>query len=73
MRPTGKEWVFRYLQDGKEAKLSFGHYPAMLLAAARKAARAEAEKLAAGVDPLVARRQEEERQRIARPVSGRAS
>lgn len=38
----------------------------MSLAAARKAARAEAEKLAAGVDPRVARRQEEERQRVAR-------
>lgn len=27
VRPTGKVWVYRYKQLGKEAKLSLGHYP----------------------------------------------
>lgn len=27
IRPTGKVWVYRYKQFGKEAKLSLGHYP----------------------------------------------
>ncbi len=26
VRPTGKAWVYRYKQLGKEAKLSLGHY-----------------------------------------------
>jgi hypothetical protein len=41
VRPTGKVWVYRYKQLGKEAKLSLGHYPVVTLAAARKKARAE--------------------------------
>jgi hypothetical protein len=59
-------WVYRYKQHGKEAKLSIGHYPVVTLAAARKKARAEAEKRADGVDPREARRVEEERDRVAR-------
>jgi len=66
VRPTGKVWVYRYKQLGKEAKLSLGHYPVVMLAAARKKARAEAEKRADGVDPREARRVEEERNRVAR-------
>jgi integrase len=66
VRPTGKVWVYRYKQLGKEAKLSLGHYPVVTLAAARKKARAEAEKRADGVDPREARRVEEERDRVAR-------
>ncbi len=66
VRPTGKVWVYRYKEAGKEAKLSFGRYPAMSLAVARKKARAEAEKRAVGVDPREARREEEERDRVAR-------
>jgi integrase len=66
VRPTGKVWVYRYKQLGKEAKLSLGHYPVVTLAAARKKARAEAEKRAGGVDPREARRVEEERGRVAR-------
>lgn len=66
VRPTGKVWVYRYKQLGKEAKLSLGHYPVVTLAAARKKSRAEAEKRADGVDPREARRVEEERGRVAR-------
>jgi hypothetical protein len=66
VRPTGKVWVYRYKQHGKEAKLSIGPYPVVTLAAARKKARAEAEKRADGVDPREARRVEEERDRVAR-------
>ncbi len=66
VRPTGKAWVYRYKEAGKEAKLGLGRYPAMSLAVARKTARAEAEKRAGGVDPREARREEEERGRVAR-------
>ena len=66
VRPTGKVWVYRYKQAGKEAKLSLGHYPGVPLATARKKARAEAERRAGGVDPREARREEEERNRVAR-------
>lgn len=65
VRPTGKVWVYRYKQLGKEAKLSLGHYPVVTLANARKKARTEAEKRADGVDPREARRVEEERGRVA--------
>jgi Arm DNA-binding domain len=58
IQPTGKAWVYRYKEAGKEAKLSLGRYPAMSLAVARKKARAEAEKRADGVDPREARREE---------------
>ncbi len=66
VRPTGKAWVYRYKRHGKKAKLSIGHYPVVTLAAARRKARAEAEKGADGVDPREARRVEEERDRVAR-------
>lgn len=66
VRPTGKVWVYRYKQFGKEAKLSLGHYPVVSLAAARKKARAEAEKRADGIDPREARRVAEERERVSR-------
>lgn len=66
VRPTGKAWVYRYKEAGKEAKLSLGRYPAVSLAVARKKARAEAEKRADGVDPREARREEGERDRVAR-------
>lgn len=66
VRPTGKAWVYRYKEAGKEAKLSLGRYPAMSLAVARKKACAEAERRAGGVDPREARREAEERDRVAR-------
>ena len=66
VRPTGKAWVYRYKQSGKEAKLSLGGYPVVSLAAARKKARIEAEKRADGIDPREARRVEAERERVFR-------
>jgi integrase len=66
VRPTAKVWIYRYKRDGRSAKLSLGHYPAISLAAARKLSREEAEKLAGGVDPVRLRREEQERERVAR-------
>src|SRR4051812_2495215 len=66
VRPNGKVWIYRYTVSGKPAKLSFGRYPAVSLAAARKKARTEAENRANGIDPRAARREQEERERVAR-------
>lgn len=65
VRTTAKAWVYRYKRGGKETKLSLGPYPALSLAEARKKARAEAQKLAEGVDPRAVRREARERQRVA--------
>ena len=66
-RPGAAPSVVRdAFSHGKEAKLSLGHYPVVPLAVARKKARAEAEKRAGGIDPREARREEEERDRVAR-------
>lgn len=66
VRPNGKVWIYRYKQAGKQAKLSFGSYPAVPLAIARRKARDEAEKRAGGIDPRDARREQVERDRVAR-------
>jgi integrase len=66
VRHSGKAWVFRYRQHGKQKKLSLGAYPLITLAAARKKARAEAERLAEGGDPKEVRRQEQEQARVAK-------
>ena len=55
VRPTGKAWFFRYKLFGKPAKVSLGRYPTVSLAAARKRAWEETEKLTVGVDPRDAR------------------
>ena len=66
VRPNGKVWIYRYKQSGKQAKLSFGPYPAVPLIMARRKARDEAEKRAGGIDPRDARREQAERNRAAR-------
>lgn len=66
VRPNGKVWIYRYKQAGKQAKLSFGSYPAVSLAMARRKARDEAGKRADGIDPRNARREQVERDRVAR-------
>ena len=66
VRPNGKVWLYRYKQSGKETKLSLGPYPAVSLAVARKKAYSETAKRADGIDPKEARREEEERERVAR-------
>jgi integrase len=66
VRPNGKVWIYRYKQAGEQAKLSFGPYPTVTLATARRKARDEAEKRAGGIDPRDARREQAERNRVAR-------
>ncbi len=52
----GKLWRLKYRHAGKEKLLSLGAYPAMPLAAARKAADAARSDMAAGVDPSLEKR-----------------
>jgi integrase len=52
----GKLWRLKYRHAGKEKLLSLGAYPAMPLAAARKAADAARSAMAAGVDPSLEKR-----------------
>lgn len=66
VRSNGKVWIYRYKQAGKQAKLSFGSYPAVSLAMARRKARDEAGKRADGIDPRNSRREQVERDRVAR-------
>lgn len=66
VRPNGKVWIYRYKQAGQQAKLSFGSYPIVTLAMARRKARDESEKRAGGIDPRDARREQAERDRVAR-------
>lgn len=51
VRPNGKVWIYRYKQAGKQAKLSFGTYPTVSLAKARRKARDEAESARAALTP----------------------
>jgi integrase len=66
VRPNGKVWIYRYKQAGQQAKLSFGSYPTVTLAIARRKARDETAKRAGGIDPRDARREQAERDRVAR-------
>lgn len=66
IRPTSKAWLYRYKRAGKEVKLSLGAYPAVTLAVAREKARAQIAKRADGIDLKQARRDEVERERMAR-------
>lgn len=66
IRPSGKAWIYRYKQAGRQTKLSLGLYPGVSLATARVKARQEAAKRANGIDPLEARRADDERERVAR-------
>jgi hypothetical protein len=66
VRPAGKVWIYRYKYMGRPTKLSLGAYPTVSLSAARKKAREEAGRRQEGVDPRDVRREEQERQRVAR-------
>ncbi|HYW55761.1 MAG TPA: integrase arm-type DNA-binding domain-containing protein [Polaromonas sp.] len=66
VRLNGKVWIYRYKHAGQQAKLSFGPYPTVTLAVARRKARGEAEKRAGGIDPRDARREQLERDRVSR-------
>ncbi|WP_232080837.1 tyrosine-type recombinase/integrase [Variovorax sp. SRS16] len=66
VRPGGKVWIYRYKHLGRPTKMSLGSYPVVSLAAARKKALDEARKRHEGVDPRDVRREDQERQRVAR-------
>ncbi len=51
-------WQYRYRHAGREQILSLGAYPAITLAAARETHRKARELVAAGINPLEARREE---------------
>lgn len=56
VRPAGtKAWYWKYRFEGREKKLSLGHYPAVGLAQARKARDAARDQLRVGEDPAAAR------------------
>lgn len=61
----GKLWRMKYRIDGKEKLLSFGAYPEIGLAAARKARAAAREQLAAGTDPSEAKQDAKRAAKIA--------
>jgi integrase len=54
----GRLWRMKYRSDGVERKLSFGKYPDVTLAAARKARDAARALASAGGDPAAAKRRE---------------
>jgi len=55
-----KSWVFLWKRDGKGREMGLGSYPAVSLAKARDLARQAREDVAAGRDPIDARKQETE-------------
>jgi hypothetical protein len=58
VRQTRKVWLYRYMHDGKNIKLTLGRYPVVSLAATRRKAREEMERRADGIDPKEARREQ---------------
>jgi hypothetical protein len=54
----GKLWRWKYRYEGKEKKMSFGHYPEVTLAEVRALHAAARRLLAAGHDPMAMRRAE---------------
>lgn len=62
IRPNGsKLWRFKYVVQGKEKLMALGEYPAVSLASARKRASEARAMLAEGVDPMAARKAEQQR------------
>jgi integrase len=59
-----KSWHFRYLFNGKEKRMSFGHYPAVSLKQARDLCEQAHALLAHGVDPVADRRDKRLESRI---------
>jgi hypothetical protein len=60
--PDGNaSWVLRYQRAGKSREMGLGGYDAVSLAQAREKAAAASRRLADGVDPIDARRQERDR------------
>ncbi|CAP00411.1 putative prophage integrase [Acinetobacter baumannii SDF] len=66
VRPSGKKiWRFKYTLNGKEGTISFGEYPSVSLADARKRKEAAKALLAKGINPVEDRNQKEEEKRAA--------
>jgi len=61
----GRLWRLKYRVDGVERKLSFGKYPDVSLADARRARDAARSQLSTGADPSISKR----REKIARKVA----
>lgn len=61
----GRLWKMKYRVDGVERKLSFGKYPEMTLAEARKARDAARVMVSAGADPAAAKRRERVSRKLA--------
>jgi Arm DNA-binding domain len=57
-----KLWRWRYDFEGKEKLMSFGAYPAVTLTAAREAHEKARKVLAGGVDPMVEKKEEEQKE-----------
>lgn len=56
--PTGaRSWVLRAMVGAKRRDIGLGGFPTVTLAGAREAARAAREKIAAGIDPVEAKRE----------------
>ncbi len=55
VRPTGKDWLFKYSLGGKRPKMGLGPYPDVSLERARKKAQEARSIVAEGHDPMVAR------------------
>lgn len=58
VKAAGKYWRMDYRFEGKAKTLALGVYPAITLAEARKRREAARTKLALGIDPSVAKREE---------------
>lgn len=55
--PSGvRSWYYRYKTDGREKKISLGHYPAVTLADARERAAEMRGRVRTGIDPSTERR-----------------
>lgn len=55
--PKGsRRWFWKYRKDGKEGRMALGAYPAITLAAARKARDAAKQTKDSGADPVLARK-----------------
>lgn len=63
--PSGKYWRLDYRYLGKRKTLALGVYPAVSLAKARERRASAREKLADGIDPMQAKREEQDARAIA--------
>jgi hypothetical protein len=66
VRKTRKSWLYRYKVGTKEFKIGFGAYPIVTLAMARNLTRDASTLRAQGIDPLEARREQQEQTKLAK-------